>query len=51
MTDEEKLTAIREYSFNKMKQDKTGHNFDHIQRVVKTAKRILKDEPADKLSH
>ncbi|HIY93854.1 HD domain-containing protein [Companilactobacillus sp. HBUAS56275] len=49
MTDEEKLTAIREYSFNKMKQDKTGHNFDHIQRVVKTAKRILKDEPADKL--
>ncbi len=49
MTDEEKLSAIREYSFNKMKQDTTGHNFDHIQRVIKTAKRILKEEPADHL--
>lgn len=49
MTDEEKLNAIREYSFNKMKQDTTGHNFDHIQRVIKTAKRILKEESADYL--
>lgn len=49
MTNEAQLNAIKTYSYNKMSQDSTGHNFDHIQRVIKTAKRILKDEPADPL--
>jgi len=49
MTNEEKLTAIKNYSYSKMSTDSTGHNFDHIQRVIKTAKRILKDESADPL--
>lgn len=49
MTAEEKLKAIRKYSFDKMRQDITGHNFDHIQRVVKTANRILQEEHADRL--
>lgn len=49
MTTEEKIQAIQQYSYDKMSNDTTGHNFDHIQRVVKTAKRILKTEPADQL--
>lgn len=49
MTNEDKLTAIKNYSYRKMSTDSTGHNFDHIQRVIKTATRILKDEPADPL--
>jgi len=49
MTNEKQLAAIRQYSYDKMSGDATGHNFDHIERVVRTAKRILKDEPADSL--
>ncbi len=47
MTHKEQLAAIKAFSFKKMSGDATGHNFDHIQRVIKTAQRILKDEPAD----
>lgn len=49
MTTEEQLKAVREYSYNKMSSDATGHNFDHIERVIRTAKRLLKEEPADSL--
>lgn len=47
MTNDEQLSAIEQYSYRKMRGDSTGHNFDHIKRVVKTAKRILKEEPAN----
>jgi len=49
MTYEKQLEAIKQYSYSKMSSDTTGHNFDHIQRVVKTATRILKSESADPL--
>ena len=49
MTIDEQLAAIQQYSFQKMHNDSTGHNFDHIERVIKTANRILKTEPADRL--
>lgn len=49
MTYNEQLAAIKDFSFQKMSGDATGHNFDHIQRVIKTAQRILKEEPADSL--
>lgn len=49
MTYEEQIKAIRDYSYRKMSGDSTGHNFDHIERVVKTAKKILQQESADSL--
>lgn len=49
MTEEQQLQAIKDFSYQKMKKDASGHNFDHIQRVVKTAKRLLTQEPADKM--
>jgi len=49
MTYEEQLAAIRQYSYDKMSGDATGHNFDHIERVVRAAKRLLKEEQADPL--
>jgi len=49
MTNETQLAAIKKFSFDKMSGDATGHNFDHIQRVIKTAKRILQTEDADPL--
>lgn len=49
MTNEAQLAAIKKFSFEKMSGDATGHNFDHIQRVIKTAKRILQTEDADYL--
>lgn len=49
MTPTEQIEAIKTFSYQKMHTDKTGHNFDHIQRVIKTAKKILKTEPADHL--
>lgn len=49
MTNEEQLESIKNFSYQKMSHDATGHNFDHIQRVIKTVKHILKDEPADPL--
>jgi len=49
MTNEAQLAAIKKFSFEKMSGDATGHNFDHIQRVIKTAKRILQTEDADPL--
>jgi len=49
MTYDEQLAAIKKYSYSKMSNDATGHNFDHIQRVIKTSQRILKEEAADPL--
>lgn len=49
MTYEKQIAAIKQFSCNKMSGDSTGHNFDHIERVIRTAKRILKVEPADSL--
>ncbi|MFC6177179.1 HD domain-containing protein [Companilactobacillus huachuanensis] len=49
MTYDEQITAIKKFSFEKMSGDATGHNFDHIQRVIKTSKRILQTENADSL--
>ncbi|MQS75165.1 HD domain-containing protein [Companilactobacillus halodurans] len=49
MTHDEQLKAVKDFSYQKMSGDATGHNFDHIQRVVKTAKKILVTEAADPL--
>lgn len=49
MNQTETIEKIRDFSYQQMSQDKTGHNFDHIERVVRTAKRILKSEQADPL--
>lgn len=42
---EARLTAIRNFAAEKMNQDHTGHNMDHIQRVVHLAANILETEP------
>jgi Predicted HD superfamily hydrolase len=47
MTYEQQLEAIKQYSYSKMHQDSTGHNFDHIQRVINMVQKILKTEDAD----
>lgn len=49
MDQTETIEKIRDFSYRQMSQDKTGHNFDHIERVVRTVKRILKSEQADPL--
>lgn len=47
MTYEQQLEAIKQYSYSKMRQDSTGHNFDHIQRVIKTVHKLLETEDAN----
>lgn len=49
MEQTEQLQKVRQFSYQKMSRDETGHNFDHIERVVKMAKRILKEEQTDQL--
>lgn len=49
MTHDKQINAIKDFSYQKMSHDATGHNFDHIQRVVRTAQNILKTETADPL--
>ncbi|WP_300562238.1 HD domain-containing protein [Companilactobacillus sp.] len=49
MDQAKQIQEIRDFSYQKMSKDKTGHNFDHIERVVKMAKRILKEEHTDPL--
>ncbi|KRM69706.1 HD domain protein [Apilactobacillus ozensis DSM 23829 = JCM 17196] len=41
-----KVNLVAKYVNDKLANDKTGHNIDHIQRVVKMAKLILQSEPA-----
>ena len=47
MTNQNQLSKVKKFSYNKMKNDSTGHNFDHIQRVIKTVQKLLKIEAAD----
>lgn len=42
----ETLTAVHDFARSKMRDDETGHGFDHIQRVVDLADRILAAYPA-----
>ncbi|MFT8459035.1 MAG: HD domain-containing protein [Liquorilactobacillus ghanensis] len=44
MNIEQQLAAVRRYTCKKMKNDKTGHGFDHIQRVVATAQYLAAHE-------
>lgn len=45
----EQIQKIHDFSYSKMETDRTGHNFDHIERVVKMATRIANEEKSDKL--
>lgn len=45
----EQIQKIKDFSFAKMSADKTGHNFDHIQRVINTVQKLIESEHADKL--
>ncbi|WP_225432283.1 HD domain-containing protein [Limosilactobacillus reuteri] len=47
MKQAEQLTAIKEYTIQKLGQDKTGHGMDHINRVVKMSKRLAIGEKVD----
>ena len=47
MKQAEQLTAIKEYTIQKLGQDKTGHGMDHINRVVKMSKRLAMGEKVD----
>ncbi|MGY5339995.1 HD domain-containing protein [Levilactobacillus spicheri] len=50
MTTEERLTAVHDFARGKMRDDETGHGFDHIQRVVRLANHLLTAYPqADRL--
>ncbi|WP_220751345.1 HD domain-containing protein [Apilactobacillus xinyiensis] len=40
-----KINLISKYVKNKLAKDKTGHSMDHVERVVKMAKKILLSEP------
>lgn len=44
-----KLSKIKVYTKSKLGADKTGHDYDHIKRVVTMAEKILESEAADKL--
>ena len=49
MNSEQQLTKIAEYSHDHMTQDRTGHGFDHIRRVVAMARKLSTTENADLL--
>lgn len=50
MTTDTTLTAVHDFARSKMRDDETGHGFDHIQRVVRLADELLKAYPqADRL--
>jgi len=49
MDQAETIQKIHDFSYQKMAQDKTGHNFDHIERVVSMVSRLLKEEQTDPL--
>lgn len=50
MTTDTTLTAVHDFARSKMRDDETGHGFDHIQRVVRLADKLLKAYPqADRL--
>lgn len=45
----EQIEKIKAFSFDKMSADKTGHNFDHIERVINMVKILSESEHADSL--
>ncbi|MDO4903007.1 MAG: HD domain-containing protein [Limosilactobacillus sp.] len=47
MTKEQQITAVKRYTFHKLGEDKSGHGMDHINRVVKMAKKIAESEGID----
>ncbi|APX72739.1 HD domain-containing protein [Companilactobacillus allii] len=49
MDAEQQIEEIRNFSYKKMVTDHTGHNFDHIKRVVKMATKLQKEEKTDKI--
>lgn len=49
MNNEQQLEKIAQYSHAHMTQDRTGHGFDHIRRVVAMARKLSAKENADLL--
>lgn len=50
MTTTTTLTAVRDFAKSKMRNDETGHGYDHIVRVVGLADRLVAENPtADRL--
>lgn len=47
MTREEQINAVKKYTIDKLGQDSTGHGMDHINRVVRMAKRLSQGEQVD----
>lgn len=45
----QQIKEIKNFAFKKMHNDTTGHNFDHIERVIKNVDKILLTEKADPL--
>ncbi len=44
MNQEQQLAAVKQFTVNKLANDRTGHGMDHINRVVKNAARIAAGE-------
>lgn len=47
MKHEEQIAAVKRYTIEKLGKDSTGHGMDHINRVVKMAKKIALGEGID----
>lgn len=47
MTHEQQIAAVKRYTIDKLGEDSTGHGMDHINRVVKMAKKIALGEGVD----
>lgn len=47
MNQEQQLMAVKQFTVNKLANDRTGHGMDHINRVVKNAARIATGESYD----
>lgn len=47
MSQEEQIVAVKQYTIDKLGQDKTGHGMDHINRVVRMARRLAVGEGVD----
>lgn len=47
MNQNEQIVAVKQYTIDKLGQDKTGHGMDHIKRVVQMARRLAVGEGVD----
>lgn len=47
MNHEQQIAAVKRYTVEKLGEDSTGHGMDHINRVVKMAKKIAIGEGVD----